>query len=871
MPSVNKRGSFGAESMTAPVTSPPTYSSRPPVTTGPRGRDDANHVTQTLDTPMDPQPEARDARDKTSLIPHEHDSDMSTEEFPPDDTLASGFKSQTSLHPGTVLARHKPSLKRLEDLPALSIVTWEEFLENPSVLCGLFEADRQEFIHYNEEQVNVFFHDPRMEQPALGAPSGDGLSWTIFIDNYSHLRSVRTWLSEKVSVILLHLVRSKGGGTAACLVAINPARKSVGGRLHDSFTRAVDAFLHQQNFSVEINLNDCVQKWCRTELRAACEVKGGRVVITNGEERVPCSRVDSLPFCLACFPVWAARKLSYKYKRQSEYEDIVLSFRPQDLSLCSEQSSANKATKSQESAAKPTEREKKQVWVKKPHSHTAGSEDKPDDRGNLEIKEVPVDSTDPGQQERRRAKRHSSKADKERGQDSGFSSDNASAAERAEPTLSKGLPRYRPNPHVPPRPSDKTKRVSRSRKTLDDASSTSASTSCASSTWDPTSKDVAAGKSVSSISWHVVQDVQVEEEEEEEGDGGDWMVPPSHEPSQDFRAAELADTLPVVQSEGEEGNYTLLEVSPVSSPRPDTPYHKSLGSTSQRGKRPNMVSQGAAISEEWLENGERMSSAGRVQFDKTTASSPRQMSEDVRMSKQQYVSHPRTEESLYAMDNEAFEYEDQAKLKGSKAFPYTSEYLDTMGPPPSRSPRYGLVDQDAARGDELRKKRTASAAGNEATDMLFAPRDHSRHKHNMHDSDADDMEDAEDDYVSVMSEEEETYSELGSATGTEQVTSSERNRTTNESRVRWQITDVDQDDDAESTGTPGPNGAQQLRSSKEYPAQGAHGEAWRRGGLQYDSKRRYIALNSLRRKSNKHVLQADLRKQKHSEETSPAH
>nr|KAG5705425.1 hypothetical protein BaRGS_004552 [Batillaria attramentaria] len=66
---------------------------------------------------------------------------------------------------------------RLEELPGLSIVTWEEFVETPSVLCGLFEVDKSEYIHYNSEQVNVFFHDARMEQPTLGAPSGDGLSW----------------------------------------------------------------------------------------------------------------------------------------------------------------------------------------------------------------------------------------------------------------------------------------------------------------------------------------------------------------------------------------------------------------------------------------------------------------------------------------------------------------------------------------------------------------------------------------------------------------------------------------------------------------------------------------------------------------------
>lgn len=90
--------------------------------------------------------------------------------------------SAPPLHPGTIPPKNKPPLQRLEDLPGLSIVTWEEFVESPSVLCGLFEVDRDDFIHYNAEQVNVFFHDSRMEQPTLGAASEDGLSWWVLLN-----------------------------------------------------------------------------------------------------------------------------------------------------------------------------------------------------------------------------------------------------------------------------------------------------------------------------------------------------------------------------------------------------------------------------------------------------------------------------------------------------------------------------------------------------------------------------------------------------------------------------------------------------------------------------------------------------------------
>lgn len=65
----------------------------------------------------------------------------------------------------------------LEDLPGLSIITWEEFQETPSLLAGLFQRRKQEVIQLNDEQVNVFIHSASMEPATLGAPSGDGFSW----------------------------------------------------------------------------------------------------------------------------------------------------------------------------------------------------------------------------------------------------------------------------------------------------------------------------------------------------------------------------------------------------------------------------------------------------------------------------------------------------------------------------------------------------------------------------------------------------------------------------------------------------------------------------------------------------------------------
>ncbi|KAL8605291.1 hypothetical protein ACOMHN_031230 [Nucella lapillus] len=83
----------------------------------------------------------------------------------------------SSQMPPSAPSQDTPGQQVLSDLPGLSIVTWEEFSESPLLLCGLFKVDRDDFIRYNAQHVNVFFHDSRMDQPTLGSPSGDGLSW----------------------------------------------------------------------------------------------------------------------------------------------------------------------------------------------------------------------------------------------------------------------------------------------------------------------------------------------------------------------------------------------------------------------------------------------------------------------------------------------------------------------------------------------------------------------------------------------------------------------------------------------------------------------------------------------------------------------
>ena len=199
----NRRGSLGDGSWTT-ASSKPTPLPRSSVIAGLRGQDDAARVTQDLGSPNDPGSNAVGPVKKAMVDSYlssfnslgitspriEDFEDVDDNVFQDDARFADPLRVHSKgpappvpvsapLHPGTIPAKHKPPMQRLEELPGLSIVTWEEFVESPSVLCGLFETDRNDFIHYNTEQVNVFFHDSRMEQTTLGAPSGDGLSWWV--------------------------------------------------------------------------------------------------------------------------------------------------------------------------------------------------------------------------------------------------------------------------------------------------------------------------------------------------------------------------------------------------------------------------------------------------------------------------------------------------------------------------------------------------------------------------------------------------------------------------------------------------------------------------------------------------------------------
>ncbi|XP_025088566.1 uncharacterized protein LOC112560744 isoform X2 [Pomacea canaliculata] len=174
-----------------------------------------------------------------------------------------------------------------------------------------------------------------MEPATLGAPSGDGFSWTIIVDTYNHLMAVHSRLTDRISLLLIQLL-SKGNKTVPDLwvIAVNPHNDTVRSDLHQTLSSAATAFLSHRDFSVVLDLNCRVQRWCSSVLKTSCKVCGGRLVITNKiTETTSCSWMGKVPFSLLCLPVAGLRKLFYKFRRMSGC-DIVICFQDEELTLC---------------------------------------------------------------------------------------------------------------------------------------------------------------------------------------------------------------------------------------------------------------------------------------------------------------------------------------------------------------------------------------------------------------------------------------------------------------------------------------------------------------------------------------------------------
>lgn len=475
--------------------------------------------------------------------------------------------------------------------------------------------------------------------------------------------------------------------------------------------------------------------------------------------------------------------------------------------------------------------------------------------------------------------------------------------------------------------------ISGSQSNLPNESGTSASMSYANSvlspghgtlsSTDPTPRDGAHIVPVTSLSWQALQNV-----DEDDNDSLCLHTPRTpRTPREDLRALgfDPTSTLPSVGSDDEHGGYRLLAETP--SPRPDTPFHKQLAPQSLKNLRPNLMSRDLVV-DEAVENGDRTPSEDRMRLAGGTADlptepgakqrkkrinkAPRDISNATGIQRVSLVDHEETnlrdgEGGLYARDNQAFvgsespdapfrhlrnidkvKYTPIKGLKdkrnaGQKAFPYTSELLDFVGEAKKSKTSYSLVDQDAMRGGEVKKKKK-SAVQKKAEDMLFAPRfrlgDDRQDRNCLSDNDIgdDDLGDVEPD--SVMSDVEGVASpRLIPVKKTDRTVSVDRTVSADPPQsprsdpdTDWEITDCELEEDAKKVDgpkvLPGAKGAQQLRATSAQKTREPSAEARRRGGVQNDSRRRYIALNSLRRKANQLALQAELRKQKRPDSSS---
>ncbi|KAK6168360.1 hypothetical protein SNE40_020911 [Patella caerulea] len=219
----------------------------------------------------------------------------------------------------------------------LSIITWEEFLECPSGFNELFYLEHGDMITFDPDEVNVFFHDSLMMQPMLGSPSENGKSWTIYIESLSHLKQVRLWMLERVSVITAIInnkkVTSNQAKTAACLVAINPGQTFVREKLESSFEQAWESVLARRKYCIQVDLGSCIEEWCMSAFRMKCKVISTKVFITNGDEYCP-PNIETKVWRFACFPCLSVQRVMYKVQRRTNYDDYFVDFNGEPVSIC---------------------------------------------------------------------------------------------------------------------------------------------------------------------------------------------------------------------------------------------------------------------------------------------------------------------------------------------------------------------------------------------------------------------------------------------------------------------------------------------------------------------------------------------------------
>ena len=63
---------------------------------------------------------------------------------------------------------------------------------------------------------------------------------------------------------------------------------------------------------IKIDLNGCVERWCRRITMTRCEAVGAKLVITNGEEPANLTNAENIFCCIVCFPIWSMQAGIYK-------------------------------------------------------------------------------------------------------------------------------------------------------------------------------------------------------------------------------------------------------------------------------------------------------------------------------------------------------------------------------------------------------------------------------------------------------------------------------------------------------------------------------------------------------------------------------
>ncbi|KAL3879100.1 hypothetical protein ACJMK2_031413 [Sinanodonta woodiana] len=187
----------------------------------------------------------------------------------------------------------------------LSILPWEDFVANPRKLNDLFYSERNENITYDPDEVNVFFHGKNVMAPVLGDVSENGKSWNIVVKTQKELSQIRSALTGRVSVFGVTLVYKEKGQSQPL--------------------RGTDMKC--------INLNGCVQRWCKRVLLTECCAVGAKLVITSGEEYESLVTAENIVCCIFCFPVWFVQTAIYKLHRVSTYDDFKVRFDSDDLFL----------------------------------------------------------------------------------------------------------------------------------------------------------------------------------------------------------------------------------------------------------------------------------------------------------------------------------------------------------------------------------------------------------------------------------------------------------------------------------------------------------------------------------------------------------